>query len=163
MFKGPWIEGQTQRAIYDDSKPDIFAFVVRWTHRHKLEDNDGNRPSLVDLSELWFIADRMLMRELQTEAFGVIGHLLWRNLFRFGRLLRGLPGVQCQIKEYLKLMSEIPDREHKLRQIAVWFLREYECPLPSSVFSLVNLKNPFVDDNIRKQLMPSRDLGEGGK
>lgn len=67
-FNGSFREGETQTMLWEDVEPTEFALFVRWLYTQNVLDVAGHsQPSLWELTNLWILADRLLIPKLQNE------------------------------------------------------------------------------------------------
>jgi len=68
-LNGRFAEGETQTIDLEDVHPKVFALFVQWLHAQKALDNKAAEicPGSLILSNLWILADRLLIPTLQNE------------------------------------------------------------------------------------------------
>ncbi|TVY28164.1 hypothetical protein LHYA1_G002768 [Lachnellula hyalina] len=67
-FNGGFIEGQTQERVLEDVEPVTFGLVTNWLYTQKIIHPEDKKVQLVEIANLWVLAGRFLIPQLQNEA-----------------------------------------------------------------------------------------------
>lgn len=75
-FNSRFIEGLTQRMTMDDVSAKVFGLLVHWLYTQNIEE-----APIVDLVNLWILAERCLMPILQNQVMDEIRSLLRQGVY----------------------------------------------------------------------------------
>lgn len=71
-FNSATIEGQTQTMTLEDVDPSLFGLIYNWLYTQKLVDEHGQKLKLIEYTKIWYLARRLLLTELESDALECI-------------------------------------------------------------------------------------------
>jgi hypothetical protein len=54
---------------FEDTDIEVFGTFVNWLYTQRITDSEGNAPSYCSLTNLWLLADRVMVPRLQNRLF----------------------------------------------------------------------------------------------
>lgn len=167
-FNSGFIEGQTQEMNLRDVDADIFGLVVNWVYTQKIIPPVEEEVRLVELAQLWCLAGKFLIPQLQNQAIKQIDlaesqtsveDLIseWKEYVSVG-LDRNLEGTQLYRKvmdDVLDLFTMIMETSDKLDVFIVGIFGESEGPAARFIKSMIVHCGPFLTKNNTRK--PARE------